>query len=70
MFVGFLLGARFRLSELKAHGFEIISIAIAKVVVSAVVVGIGLINGRKSAIVAPSTLNIIPAEFERAQLAL
>jgi len=42
MFVGFLLGARFRLSELKAHGFEIISIAIAKVVVSAVVVGIGL----------------------------
>lgn len=42
MFVGFLLGARFRLSELKAHGLEIISIALAKVVVSAIVVGMGL----------------------------
>lgn len=42
MFVGFLLGARFRLSELRAHGAQIISIAIAKVVVSAVVVGGGL----------------------------
>lgn len=42
MFVGFLLGARLRLSELKAHGAEIISVAAAKVIVSAVIVAGGL----------------------------
>lgn len=42
MFVGFLLGARFRLSELRVHSVQIIAVAIAKVVISAVIVGGGL----------------------------
>jgi len=42
MFVGFLLGARLRLSVLRAHGKAILSVTLGKVVISALVVGIGL----------------------------